>query len=241
MYLKLKLLLVSITFSCVFFGQETNCADGIDNDGDGQIDINDTDCQCNGGISTVPSFIPNPSFESNSSCPSNLAEMSKANNWNQASGGTIDYFACGYTRDTYAPPPAPPNGTAYVGAIYHNTRNGVPVSEFIAADRLEQVAADTKVGGATLTGLLGTSAWYAPGAAVSELVKAIALDSKKMFPCSTLLDGEYGLSDLCIGVPVILGKNGIEKIVTIDLSDAEKAKMQVSAEGGKKTNALLEL
>lgn len=121
------------------------------------------------------------------------------------------------------------------------TRNGVPVSEFIAADRLEQVAADTKVGGATLTGLLGTSAWYAPGAAVSELVKAIALDSKKMFPCSTLLDGEYGLNDLCIGVPVILGKNGIEEVVTIDLSDAEKAKMQESAEGVKKTNGLLEL
>ena len=121
------------------------------------------------------------------------------------------------------------------------TRNGVPVSEFIAADRLEQVAAETKVGGATLTGLLGTSAWYAPGAAVSELVKAIALDSKKMFPCSTLLDGEYGLNDLCIGVPVILGKNGIEEVVTIDLSDAEKAKMQESAEGVKKTNGLLEL
>ena len=121
------------------------------------------------------------------------------------------------------------------------TRNGVAVSEFVSADRLEQVAADTKVGGATLTGLLGTSAWYAPGAAVSELVKAIALDSKKMFPCSTFLDGEYGLNDLCIGVPVILGKNGIEEIVSITLTDAEKAKMQESAEGVKKTNGLLEL
>ena len=121
------------------------------------------------------------------------------------------------------------------------TRNGVPVSEFLSPERLEKVAADTKVGGATLTGLLGTSAWYAPGAAVSELVKAIALDSKKMFPCSTLLDGEYGLNDLCIGVPVILGKNGIEEVVTISLTDAEKAKMQESAEGVKKTNGLLEL
>jgi len=120
-------------------------------------------------------------------------------------------------------------------------RNGVPVSEFLSPERLEQVAADTKVGGATLTGLLGTSAWYAPGAAVSELVKAIALDSKKMFPCSTLLEGEYDLNDLCIGVPVLLGKNGIEKIVEISLSDAEKAKMQESAEGVKKTNGLLEL
>ncbi|WP_299189687.1 malate dehydrogenase [uncultured Aquimarina sp.] len=121
------------------------------------------------------------------------------------------------------------------------TRNSVPVSEFISDDRLEQVAADTKVGGATLTGLLGTSAWYAPGAAVSGLVQAIACDQKKIFPCSTLLEGEYGLNDLCIGAPVVLGKNGIEKIVEIKLSDAEKAKLAESAEGVKKTNGLLEL
>lgn len=89
--------------------------------------------------------------------------------------------------------------------------------------------------------MLGTSAWYAPGAAVSGLVQAIACDQKKMFPCSTLLEGEYGLNDLCIGVPVILGKNGIEKIVEIKLSDAEKAKMQESAAGVSKTNGLLEL
>ncbi|SHJ05483.1 malate dehydrogenase (NAD) [Mesonia phycicola] len=121
------------------------------------------------------------------------------------------------------------------------TRNSVPVSEFISEERLSQVAEDTKVGGATLTKMLGTSAWYAPGAAVSGLVQAIACDQKKIFPCSTLLDGEYGLSDLCIGVPVVLGKDGIEKIVEIDLSDAEKAKLQESAEGVKKTNGLLEL
>ncbi|PCI09544.1 MAG: malate dehydrogenase [Flavobacteriaceae bacterium] len=121
------------------------------------------------------------------------------------------------------------------------TRNSLNVTEFLSEERLEQVAADTKVGGATLTGLLGTSAWYAPGAAVSEMVKAIALDSKKMFPCSALLDGEYGLSDLCIGVPVIIGKGGIEKIVEIKLTDAEKAKIAESAEGVKKTNGLLTL
>ena len=121
------------------------------------------------------------------------------------------------------------------------TRNSVPVSEFIKEDRLEKVAADTKVGGATLTGLLGTSAWYAPGAAVSGLVQAIACDQKKIFPCSTLLEGEYGLNDLCIGVPVVLGKNGIEKIVEIALTDAEKSKMKESAEGVQKTNGLLEL
>ena len=121
------------------------------------------------------------------------------------------------------------------------TRNSVPVSEFISEERLAQVLQDTKVGGATLTGLLGTSAWYAPGAAVSGLVQAIACDQKKIFPCSVLLEGEYGLNDLCIGVPVVLGKNGIESIVEINLSDDEKAHMQESAAGVSKTNDLLEL
>ena len=119
------------------------------------------------------------------------------------------------------------------------TRNSVPVSEFLTEDRLNQVLEDTKVGGATLTKLLGTSAWYAPGAAVSALVQAIACDQKKMFPCSVLLEGEYGLNDICIGAPVILGRNGIEKIVEIELNDAEKAHMQESAEGVRKTNDLL--
>ena len=131
--------------------------------------------------------------------------------------------------------------TGMVPLTSHATRNSIRVSEFLSDERLEQVAEDTKVGGATLTKLLGTSAWYAPGAAVSALVQAIACDQKKMFPCSTLLEGEYGLNDICIGVPVILGKNGIEKIVDIPLSDAEKNKMQESAEGVSKTNGLLEL
>ncbi len=126
-----------------------------------------------------------------------------------------------------------------VPLIEKATRNSVNVSEFLSEERMSEVVEATKVGGATLTGLLGTSAWYAPGAAVSELVKAIALDSKKMFPCSALLEGEYGLSGLSIGVPCILGKNGIEKIVEVSLSDAEKAKLAESAEGVKKTNALL--
>ncbi|MFT4600381.1 MAG: malate dehydrogenase [Arenicella sp.] len=128
-----------------------------------------------------------------------------------------------------------------VPLIEKATRNSVVVSEFLDSARMDQVVQDTKVGGATLTGLLGTSAWYAPGAAVSELVKAIALDSKKMFPCSALLDGEYGLSDLAIGVPCILGKNGIEKIVEVSLSDSERAHLVESAEGVKKTNGLLEV
>ena len=127
--------------------------------------------------------------------------------------------------------------TGMVPLIEKAVRNSVPVSELLSADRMAKIVEDTKVGGATLTGLLGTSAWYAPGAAVSELVRAIAQDSKKIFPCSALLEGEYGLSDLAIGVPCVLGKNGIEKIVEIKLSDNEKAKLTESAEGVKKTNA----
>ena len=121
------------------------------------------------------------------------------------------------------------------------TRNSVPVSNFVSGARLDQVVEDTKVGGATLTKLLGTSAWYAPGAAVSAMAQAIVCDQKKMFPCSTFLEGEYGLSDICIGVPVILGVNGIEEIVTIPLNDQEKAKLAESAEGVRKTNSLLDV
>ncbi len=121
------------------------------------------------------------------------------------------------------------------------SRNSVPVSKFISEERLNQVMEDTKVGGATLTKLLGTSAWYAPGAAVSALVQAIACDQKKMFPCSVMLDGEYGMKDICIGAPVILGRNGIEKIVELELNDAEKANMKESAEGVRSVNDLLEL
>lgn len=121
------------------------------------------------------------------------------------------------------------------------TRNSVPVTQLMSEERLARVKEDTKVGGATLTKLLGTSAWYAPGAAVSGLVQAIVCDQKKLFPCSVLLEGEYGLNDLCIGVPVILGRNGIEEIVSIELNDDEKAHMQESAAGVSKTNGLLEL
>ncbi|MEM1137311.1 MAG: malate dehydrogenase [Bacteroidota bacterium] len=119
------------------------------------------------------------------------------------------------------------------------TRNSVPVSAFISDDQLEEVKQATKVGGATLTKLLGTSAWYAPGAAVSALVQAIANDSQKMFPCSCLLAGEYGLDDICVGVPVIIGANGVEKIVEIELSDAEKEDLNNSAEAVRKVNGLL--
>lgn len=119
------------------------------------------------------------------------------------------------------------------------TRNSVRVSEFLSNDKLAKVLNDTKVGGATLTSMLGTSAWYAPGAAVSALVHSISCDMKKIFPCSVLLAGEYGLSDLCIGVPVVVGRNGVESIVQIDLNENEKHALQESANAVKQTNTLL--
>ncbi len=100
--------------------------------------------------------------------------------------------------------------------------NGIPVSQFLSDDQLAKVAADTMVGGATLTALLGTSAWYAPGASVAYLVDSILNNQQKMIACSVYLEGEYGQSDICIGVPCIIGKNGVEEIVTINLNDSEK-------------------
>ncbi len=116
---------------------------------------------------------------------------------------------------------------------------GLPVSTLLPAETLEKVAADTMVGGATLTKLLGTSAWYAPGAAAAQVVAAVLHDQKRLISCSALLEGEYGETDLCIGVPCILGKNGIEKIVEFDLNDAEKELFHKSAEAVHKTNAAL--
>ena len=116
---------------------------------------------------------------------------------------------------------------------------GVPVSNFLSAEELEKVAKDTMVGGATLTGLLGTSAWMAPGAAASFLVESIIKDQKKMIPCAASLEGEYGMDDIMIGVPVIIGKNGIEKVVELELNEAEKAQLAASEAAVRKTNAIL--
>ena len=127
-----------------------------------------------------------------------------------------------------------------VPLIEKAVRNSVAVSEFLSQEKMDEIVEETKVGGATLTKLLGTSAWYAPGAAVSSLVQSILCDQKKMFPCSALLEGEYGLNDISIGVPCILGKNGIEQIVSVELNETEKAKMIESAEGVSKTNQLLD-
>jgi len=117
--------------------------------------------------------------------------------------------------------------------------NGAPVSQYLDAKTLEKVAADTMVGGATLTKLLGTSAWYAPGASVAYLVDSILNDYKRMIPCSVYLEGEYGLNDICIGVPCIIGTNGVESIVDLKLNDSEQAYMRSSAEKVQAMNAAL--
>lgn len=117
--------------------------------------------------------------------------------------------------------------------------NGIPVSEFLSQEQLDKVAADTMVGGATLTGLLGTSAWYAPGASVAYLVDSILNNQKKMIACSVFLEGEYGESDICIGVPCIIGRNGVEQIVDITLNDTEKTKFAKSAVAVRSMNAEL--
>ena len=116
---------------------------------------------------------------------------------------------------------------------------GIPATTLLDAETLDKVVADTMVGGATLTKLLGTSAWYAPGAATAEVVEAIIHDQKAIIPCSALVEGEYGESGLCIGVPCLLGKGGIEKIIEIELNEEEKALFAKSAAAVRKTNEAL--
>ena len=117
--------------------------------------------------------------------------------------------------------------------------NGIPVSQFLSEEQLQKVAADTMVGGATLTGLLGTSAWYAPGASVAFLVDSILNDQKKMIACSVFVEGEYGQDDICIGVPCIIGKNGVEEIVDIQLNETEKGLFEKSAAAVRQMNDAL--
>jgi malate dehydrogenase len=121
------------------------------------------------------------------------------------------------------------------------TYNGIPVSKLLAADVLDKVVADTMVGGATLTGLLGTSAWYAPGAAGAYVAASIINDYKRLIPCCVYLEGEYGQNDICIGVPAIIGRQGVSSIVDIHLDAEEKALFEKSADAVRKTNDILNL
>ena len=129
--------------------------------------------------------------------------------------------------------------TTMIPMTRYATYKGMPVSSMLSAEELEEVAKATMVGGATLTGLLGTSAWMAPGAAAAAVADSVINDQKKMIPCSAYLEGEYGYNDITIGVPCIIGKNGIEKIVELELNEDEKAKFAASAAAVRKTNAAL--
>src|SRR6185436_4440126 len=129
--------------------------------------------------------------------------------------------------------------TTMIPLIRFATWNSAPVTKFLSADQQKQIVADTMVGGATLTKLLGTSAWYAPGAAVASLVEAIVRDEKKLFTCCVSLDGEYGQTDICLGVPVVIGKNGFENIVDFNLNDEEQAAFKKSADAVRNMNDVL--
>lgn len=130
--------------------------------------------------------------------------------------------------------------TTMIPLIRLATWNSVPVSMFLSEEQQKQVVADTMVGGATLTKLIGTSAWYAPGAAVAALVESIMRDEKRLFSCCVALEGEYGQQNICLGVPVVIGKNGWEKIVDFGLNEEEKAAFAKSADAVRSMNDVLQ-
>jgi len=163
-------------------------------------------------------------------------------------GGTLDSARFKYQLSTHLNcSPADLNAlvvgghgdTTMIPLIKHATWNSIPVTHFLNAEQQEKVIADTMVGGATLTKLLGTSAWYAPGAAGAALVESIVRDEKKLFTCCVSLNGEYGQSDICLGVPVVIGKNGWEKIVEMNLSADEQAAFNKSADAVRNMNDVL--
>ena len=125
------------------------------------------------------------------------------------------------------------HGDTMVPLPRYTTVSGIPVTELISAEKLDEIIERTKFGGGEIVKLLGTSAWYAPGAAAAQMVEAVVRDQKRIFPVCAWLQGEYGLKDIYIGVPVVLGKNGIEKIIELDLNDAEKELLKESAEAVK--------
>jgi malate dehydrogenase len=129
--------------------------------------------------------------------------------------------------------------TTMIPLVGKATYKGIPVSEFADAHTLDKVVADTMVGGATLTGLLGTSAWYAPGAAAAYVVEAILNDQKKVIPSCVSLEGQYGQKDICIGVPAVIGRGGVEKVLEITLTAEEKELFEKSAAAVRKTNDVL--
>lgn len=129
--------------------------------------------------------------------------------------------------------------TTMIPLIRMATWNSVPVTKFLSPEKQQQIINDTMVGGATLTKLIGTSAWYAPGAACASMVESIVRDEKKLISCCVYLEGEYGQKDICLGVPVIIGKNGWEKIIDFDLNEEEKAAFAKSAAAVRSMNDVL--
>jgi malate dehydrogenase len=129
--------------------------------------------------------------------------------------------------------------TTMIPLIRYATWNSVPVTKFLNEEQQKQVVADTMVGGATLTKLIGTSAWYAPGAAGAAMVEAIVRNEKKLFSCCVSLEGEYGQNDICLGVPVVIGKSGWEKILDYELNAEEQAAFQKSADAVRSMNDVL--
>lgn len=131
------------------------------------------------------------------------------------------------------------HGDTMVPLPRYTTVAGIPVTELIAKDKLDAILERTKVGGGELVKLMGTSAWYAPGSAAAQMVEAIVKDQRRVFPVCMKLEGEYGISDCYLGVPVVLGKNGIEQIIELDLNDEEKAMLQASEKAVKEVMEVL--
>lgn len=129
--------------------------------------------------------------------------------------------------------------TTMIPLIKKATWNSVPVTQFLSEEEQEEIVNATMVGGATLTKLIGTSAWYAPGAAGAAVVESILRDEKKLITSCVYLEGEYGMDDICIGVPVIIGKKGVEQIIELDLSKEEREAFEKSAEAVRNMNAVL--
>ncbi|TKK68866.1 malate dehydrogenase [Ilyomonas limi] len=129
--------------------------------------------------------------------------------------------------------------TTMIPLIRYATWNSAPVSSFLSEAQCKQIVSDTMVGGATLTKLIGTSAWYAPGAAVRVLVESVVHDQKRLVSCCVALDGEYGQKDICLGVPVVIGKDGWEKIIDFQLNEQEQAQFNKSADAVRKMNDIL--
>ena len=132
------------------------------------------------------------------------------------------------------------HGDTMVPLPRYTTVGGIPVTELISEEKLNAIVERTKTGGGEIVNLLGTSAWYAPGAAAAQMVEAIVRDQKRIFPCCAWLQGEYGLKDIYLGVPVVLGKNGIEKIIELQLNDSEKALLDASAKAVKEVMNVLD-